>query len=250
VHRGKKIAVVVPAYREAERIGRVLERIPALVDVVFVVDDGSDDETVAVARARADGRVRVHRHERNRGVGAAIATGYRLAFDGNADIAVVMAGDDQMDPRDLRSLLDPVCGEGVAYAKGNRLAWPDARRHMPTLRYLGNHVLSWLTRRVTGLPVQDSQCGYTALSARAARVVDLEALWPRYGYPNDLLGALAASRLEVRDVPVRPVYAGETSGIGWRHALLVIPFVLARILGRRFWGRSGPTRSPSQVTSE
>lgn len=248
MHRGKNIAVVVPAYREAERIGRVLERIPSLVDSVFVVDDGSDDETAAVAGAAGDARVHVHRHELNRGVGAAIATGYRLAFEGGADVAVVMAGDDQMDPRDLRSLLDPVCDEGVAYAKGNRLAWPGARRRMPTLRFLGNHVLSWLTRLVTGLRVQDSQCGYTALSAGAAHAVDLEKLWPRYGYPNDLLGALAASRLEVRDVPVRPVYAGEPSGIGWRHALLVIPFVLARVLGRRLWPTGPATRAPSRVS--
>lgn len=247
MHRGKHIAVVVPAYREAERIGRVLARIPPLVDSVFVIDDGSDDETATAARAHGDGRVQVHRHDSNRGVGAAIATGYRLAFAGGADIAVVMAGDDQMDPRDLPSLVDPVCGEGVAYAKGNRLAWPGARQRMPLLRFVGNHVLSWLTRLVTGLEVQDSQCGYTALSARAVEAVDLERLWPRYGYPNDLLGALAASRLEVRDVPVRPVYAGEPSGIGWRHALLVIPFVLARVLGRRLW--QAPTqRSPSRVS--
>jgi len=247
VHRGQEIAVVVPAYREAERIGRVLARIPAVVDSVIVVDDGSDDDTAAVAEAHPDRRVRVHRHESNRGVGAAIATGYRLAFEAGADVAVVMAGDDQMDPRDLLALVTPVCEEGVAYAKGNRLAWPGARRRMPTLRFVGNHVLSWLTRLVTGLRVHDSQCGYTALSARAARTVDLERLWPRYGYPNDLLGALAARRLEVRDVPVRPIYAGEPSGIGWRHALLVIPFVLIRVLGRRLSPR--PSTAPTASTA-
>ena len=233
MHRGQRIAVIVPAFQEAERVGRVLGTVPAFVDRILVIDDGSDDGTSEAARGVADDRVRVHRHERNRGVGAAIATGYQLAFeDEGAAIAVVMAGDAQMDPLDLSALLEPVC-EGAAYAKGNRLAWPGARQAMPLLRFAGNHVLSWLTRRVTGLPVHDSQCGYTALSARAAAQIDLGDLWPRYGYPNDLLGALAARGLEVRDVPVRPVYAGEKSGIGWRHALLIIPFVLARVLGRR-----------------
>ena len=233
MHHGQRIAVVVPAYREAERIGRVIARMPAYVDRIVVVDDGSDDGTATAAEATGDDRVRVLRHPENRGVGAAIASGYRVAFDEErADAAVVMAGDDQMHPDDLDALLAPL-RQGVAYAKGNRLAWPGARRAMPVARYLGNHVLSGLTRLATGLAVHDSQCGYTALSARAAHLLDLEALWPRYGYPNDLLGALAARGLSVRDVPVRPIYAGEASGIGWRHALVVIPWVLARVIARR-----------------
>ncbi|HEY6881423.1 MAG TPA: hypothetical protein VI299_25535, partial [Polyangiales bacterium] len=92
---------------------------------------------------------------------------------------------------------------------------------------------------VVGMPVRDSQCGYTALSARAAALLPLEKLWPRYGYPNDLLGMLAERGLTVREVVVRPVYADETSGIGLRHALVVIPFVLLRVVLRRVAGALG-----------
>lgn len=231
---GKRIAVVVPAFDEARLIGRTLRAIPELVDLVVVVDDASRDATSEAARAVGDARVEVVRHPHNRGVGAAIATGYARAFERGADVAVVMAGDAQMDPDDLPALLAPVVSGTAGYAKGNRLAWPGARRAMPTSRWLGNVVLSWLTRLATGLSIEDSQCGYTALSADAARSVSLAELWPRYGYPNDLIGTLARHEVVIADVPVRPVYADERSGVGWRHALVVVPSVLFRVWMRRF----------------
>jgi hypothetical protein len=112
---------------------------------------------------------------------------------------------------------------------------------MPLSRWLGNHVLSVLTRWATGLDVRDSQCGYTALARSAADQLGLEQLWPRYGYPNDLLGRAAAAKLRVSEVSVRPIYADETSGIGWRHALFVVPFVLARVVLRRIARRRSPS---------
>jgi hypothetical protein len=138
-----------------------------------------------------------------------------------------------MDPADLPNVLAPVLRGEAEYVKGNRLSYPGARRRMPWTRWVGNTVLSALTRAVTGTPVQDSQCGYTALSRRAAELLPLEQLWPRYGYPNDLLGMIAERGLRVREVVVRPVYADEISGVGLRHALVVVPFVLARVFLRR-----------------
>lgn len=227
------MAVVVPAYREARLIGRTLRAIPAWIDDVVVVDDGSDDDTAGAAERHGDRRVRVVRHPTNRGVGAAIATGYRHAFEAGADVAVVMAGDAQMDPDDLPRLLQAV-GQGAGYAKGDRLSWPEARKRMPWTRWLGNHILAALTRWATGLDVRDSQCGYTALSREAASLLDLESIWPRYGYPNDLLGAMATAGVTVQEVPVRPVYRDEESGVGWRDAVIVIPALLARVAWRRW----------------
>lgn len=230
---GARVAVVVPAFDEARLIDRTLARVPAFVDLVVVVDDASRDDTAARARACGDARVVVVTHALNRGVGAAIASGYDAAFRAGADVAVVMAGDAQMDPADLPALLAPVLRGEADYAKGDRLSHPQARTAMPRARYVGNHVLSALTRMATGLPIRDAQCGYTALSRAGAGRLALAALWPRYGYPNDLLGRAAAAGLRVRDVTVRPVYADETSGIGLRHALFVVPFVLARVVARR-----------------
>jgi glycosyltransferase involved in cell wall biosynthesis len=230
---GTRVAVVVPAFNEARLIGRTLDRVPAFVDQIVVVDDGSTDDTAARARSSSDPRIAVFEHATNRGVGAAIASGYRAAFLSGADIAVVMAGDAQMDPADLPALLAPLVRGEADYTKGDRLSYPRAHAEMPVTRFFGNHALSALTRLVTGLPVRDSQCGYTALSRRAEERLGVEELWPRYGYPNDLLGRAAAAGLRVRDVTVRPVYADEASGVGLRHALFVVPWVLARVAGRR-----------------
>jgi glycosyltransferase involved in cell wall biosynthesis len=228
-----KIAVVVPAFCEERLIPRTLRGIPGFVSLIVVVDDGSPDRTREAARSVGDPRVRVVRHAVNRGVGAAIVTGYRAAFAAGADVCAVMAGDAQMDPDDLWTLVEPVVRGEVDYCKGDRMSHPEARTRMPRERWLGNGMLSWLTERAVGVRVRDAQCGYTALSARAAAQLPLEKLWPRYGYPNDLLGMLAERGLPVREVVVRPVYADEASGIGLRHALLVIPFVLLRVLLRR-----------------
>ena len=228
-----RVDVVIPAHNEARLVGSTLRSIPSFVRAIHLVDDASDDETSSAALAVGDARLRVHRHRENLGVGAAILTGYRAAFGEGADHVVVMAGDGQMDPRDLPVLLAPLMKGEADYAKGDRLSWPGAVNRMPMSRFLGNHALSALTRRATGVCVQDSQCGYTALARRASGVLLEHGFWARYGYPNDVIGRMALAGARVVDVPVRPVYADEESGIGWRHALFVVPYVLGRVALRR-----------------
>lgn len=230
---GARVAVVVPAHNEERLIARTLRSIPAYVDHIVVVDDGSTDGTSREVASVVDPRIELVQHAHNRGVGAAIVTGYRRAFEAGAHVAAVMAGDGQMDPDDLDALLAPVIAGEADYAKGDRLSHPSAFARMPLARWVGNHGLSAMTRLATGLRVRDSQCGYTALSRAAFLQLDVDALWPRYGYPNDLLSQLAVARLRVRDVVVRPVYGDEESGIRPRHLLTVFPFVLAKSFVRR-----------------
>lgn len=223
---GQVVAVVVPTFDEERRVGRVVARIPRWVDHVVVVDDGSSDETARVARSAGGTRTAVLQHVANKGVGAALVTGYRHALAFGADVIAVMAGDDQMDPDDLALVVEPVALGRAAYVKGNRFVHAE-RRRMPFFRRVAGRVLAALTRAATGLLIDDSQCGYTALSARAAATLPLDDLWRRFGYPNDLLGLLADGGFTVAEVPVRPVYAGERSGVRPWHAL-VVAFVIAR----------------------
>jgi glycosyltransferase involved in cell wall biosynthesis len=223
---GQVVAVVVPAFDEELRVGRVVSRIPAWVDRIVVVDDGSSDRTAEVAELAGGARAAVLRHTANRGVGAALVTGYRDALAAGADVIAVMAGDDQMDPDDLFCVVEPVALGRAAYVKGNRFVHTE-RRSMPFWRRVAGRLLAALTRAATGFTIDDSQCGYTALSARAAAALPLDDLWHRFGYPNDLLGLLAASNLSVAEVPVRPVYAGQRSGVRPWHAL-VVAFVIVR----------------------
>jgi glycosyltransferase involved in cell wall biosynthesis len=122
-YRGKRIAVVVPAYNEEDLIGEVLDGIPDYVAKVYVVDDGSADMTGAIIEdyAHLDPRFVAIHHNPNRGVGAAITTGYLQAVEDGMDIAAVMAGDNQMDPAYLPDLLDPIVDGRADYTKGNRL---------------------------------------------------------------------------------------------------------------------------------
>ena len=242
--RNAQIAVIVPAYNEGRHIAATLRSVPAYVDHVIVVDDGSGDDTVRRAHnvAEADPRLCVLRHAHNAGVGAALRTGYLHALAVGAEIVAVMAGDGQMHPEDLAALLAPVVNGEADYAKGNRLAHPEVVRRMPWTRLLGNQALSLMTRWATGLRVHDSQCGYTALHRRVAEQLPWDALWSGYGYPNDLLGKLQQLDARVCDVVVRPVYADEQSGIRLRHALFVVPYVLLRVLLARLYGPSA-TRS-------
>jgi glycosyltransferase involved in cell wall biosynthesis len=225
----RRIAVVIPAYREARLIAGTLSSLPDFVDSVYVVDDGSPDATARVAQSVGDARVRVLQHAVNLGVGAAIVTGYRRALAEQADVVAVMGGDAQMDPRDLPALLAPIVAGRADYIKGNRFRSAE-RSNMPLLRRLAGKVLSLATRLASGLDVDDCQCGYTAISRHALCTLPLDELWPRFGYPNDLLLLLAQHGLSVGEVTVRPRYGDERSGVRPWHAALILGLIARRWL--------------------
>jgi glycosyltransferase involved in cell wall biosynthesis len=234
---GKRVAVVVPAYDEETLVVETLRGIPELVDRVYVVDDASRDGTGRRAGELGDARVELIRHERNAGVGAAIVTGYRRALEEGVDVTCVMAADNQMDPAELHELVEPVARGEVEYAKANRLVSGEAWKIIPRTRYLGNAVLSLLTKIASGYwHVADSQAGYTAISRDALERLDLEQVYPRYGFPNDMLVHLNVQNARVRDVPSRPIYhVGEESGIRLRS---VVPRI-SWLLFKAFWWRLG-----------
>ncbi|HKY36142.1 MAG TPA: glycosyltransferase family 2 protein [Polyangiaceae bacterium] len=223
----RRIAVVIPAYREARLIRRTLAGLPGFVDAIYVVDDASPDATGDEATASGDPRLRLIRHAKNQGVGAAIVTGYRAALIEQADVVAVMGGDAQMDPDELESVLTPVLAGQADYVKGNRFRSAE-RRNMPWTRRLAGRVLSALTRLASGLNVGDCQCGYTAIGRQALYALPLAELWPRFGYPNDLLLLASRFRLRVKEVTVRPVYADEDSGVRAWHALLILWLIVRR----------------------
>jgi glycosyltransferase involved in cell wall biosynthesis len=233
--RQLRVSVVVPAFNEARKITATIGSIPEYVDHIFVVDDASTDDTAELAANARVTPVHVVRHGRNVGVGGAIATGYKHALAAGADVAVVMAGDGQMDPADLPALLSPIADDAADYVKGNRFKHPEIWSAMPKTRIVGNVLLSAATRLTSGYThVFDSQCGYTAIHRRALESIDLDVLWTRYGYPNDLLSRLYVAGARVVDVPVRPIYGEHwKSGINFGTALHPIPWVLLRSWGTR-----------------
>jgi len=250
----RTVVVVVPAFREEALIAGVIETMPSFVDAIVVVDDGSPDKTSARAREAASRwqplppsnatarTVEILRHPVRRGVGAAIATGYERALrltQHDHDVIAVMAGDGQMHPDDLMAVVRPVVGGAVDYVKGNRFGANGARQAMGTPRWVGGQVFSRLTAWAIGQPIDDSQCGYTAISRRALEQLDLTRFWPSFGYPNDLLGLLAAQGSSIAEVAVRPVYGNEVSKLRLRH-LPPIFFLIARAAVRRQRSKASP----------
>ena len=236
----QNIAVVVPCYNEELLIGRVIETMPDFVDRVYVVDDCSSDATCEKVEsyigksAEQEMDVCLIRHVENQGVGAAIVTGYKEAIADGMDVVAVMAGDAQMDPDDLQSVITPVVYDEADYVKGNRLFTGEAWETIPRYRYLGNSVLSLLTKIASGYwHIADSQTGYTAISRKTLEALPLTKLYKRYGYPNHLLVMLNVYNFRAIDVPVRPVYnVGEKSGIRLHK---VIPRMSWLLLKQFFW---------------
>ncbi|WP_306059021.1 glycosyltransferase family 2 protein [Natronococcus wangiae] len=249
MYKGKSIGVVVTAYDEDAFVGRVIETVPAFVDRIYVVDDASPDdcwdviervaarinegESAEPERAVADGgdgrRVVPIRHDENRGYGGAVKTGYERAVDDGIDVVAVMNGDGQMDPAILDRIVDPVVDGEADYAKGNRLLTPEDRASMSTFRFVGNAMLTGLSKFATGYwTMSDPQNGYTAISREAIDELDLESITDNYGFLNHVLTHLNVNEFRVVDVPMTAVYGDETSSIGYPSFVKFVSLLLLR----------------------
>ena len=206
MYQGMSIGVVIPARNEVEHLAGVLSGIPSFVDKVVVVDDGSSDGTGELA-----GDADVVRLE-GEGVGSAIDHGHRRLLEvmDSEFISVVMAGDGQMDPDDMESLITPIVNRQAHHSKGERV---DRAGKMPLYRRIGTFILSILTTLACGQTIRDPQCGYTATSSEVLESWNWERSWKGYGYPNWWLMALSEKGWRISHVPVRAIYEGQKSGI-------------------------------------
>ena len=220
MYKNKTVGVVVPCYNEETQISIVIDTMPDFVDKIVIVDDVSKDKTVEIVKSYKEkfpGKIELICHEVNKGVGGAISTGYIWCRDNKLDVATVMAGDAQMDPNDLPSLLDPVVDDKTDYSKGNRLISGEAWKKIPTVRYFGNTALTLMTKIASGYwHVTDSQTGYTVINRKALKLLPLEDIFPRYGMPNDFLVTLNIFNMRVMDVPINPLY-----GVGERSKMTI-----------------------------
>jgi glycosyltransferase involved in cell wall biosynthesis len=180
-------------------------------------------------------RVILIRHLKNAGVGAAIANGYKWCKDHGIDCTAVMAGDGQMDPAELESICRPVIDEKIDYVKGNRLIHRSAWLVIPKIRFIGNSILSILTKFASGYwHVSDTQTGFTAISKSALQAICLHKIYKGYGMPNDMLVKLNIAFCSIKEVPIKPIYdIGEKSKM---KVLAVIPRI-ACLLFRSFFKR-------------
>jgi glycosyltransferase involved in cell wall biosynthesis len=158
-YRQPRVVAVIPAYNEDRFIGSVVLKSLPRVDALIVVDDGSADQTAAVA---TEAGAHVIRHGTNRGKGAALRTGFAAALDMGADVVVTFDGDGQHDPRQIPAVLAPLFTGEADLVIGSRFM--DMKNHIPVWRQFGQHVLTWATNAAAGVRASDSQSGFRAFS--------------------------------------------------------------------------------------
>jgi glycosyltransferase involved in cell wall biosynthesis len=235
--RGARVGVVIPAYRVADQIERVIGGIPGWVEVIVVVEDKSPDDTAERVTRLDDPRVTLIRHAENRGVGGAMKSGFAEALRHDVDVVVKMDGDDQMDPAHLPTLVGPLIAGTADVVKANRYSSLSSLHGMPIVRVLGNGGLAFLVKLASGYwTVFDPANGYVAVRAPALERLDLEELPDRYFFESGFLIELGIQRAVVTDVPIPARYADEHSSLSPLRVLLEFPPRLAWGLARRvFW---------------
>jgi len=203
--KGKKISVIIPAYNEEDRLPRVLEGIPAFVDEVIVIDDGSLDGTYNVAKAFAekDTRIKAIRLEKNCGKGCAMREGIRHS---TGDIVVFMDADGQHKPGEIIKLVEPIAKGEADMVIGARRIQEVGKR--PWVRRLSNVITTRLIRLKLRTYVYDTQSGFRAY--RREFLPEIES--DRYEVETEMLIKAAKMGARIREVPVSMIYDPRREG--------------------------------------
>lgn len=221
----EKIAVVIPCFRVKAKILDVIQRVPASISYIIIVDDQCPENSGTWVKENCrDPRLTVVHHPENQGVGGAMVTGYRTALELGASVIVKIDGDGQMAPELIPRFVDPILAGRADYTKGNRFFRRQFLSGMPLIRLFGNMSLSFVTKVVTGYwQLMDPTNGYTAIHARVLSEILTDPLEKRYFFETDMLFRLSALRAVVMDVPMRAVYADERSSLSVRRVLMTWP---------------------------
>jgi glycosyltransferase involved in cell wall biosynthesis len=234
-----KIAIVIPAYRVKEKITQVVNGVPDFVDYVIVVDDCCPQKSgkfIETQKITSAAKLELIFHQDNKGVGGAVITGYTRALELGCDIIVKVDGDGQMDLDYLTQLIDPIISGDADYTKGNRFVDFKMLRKMPKIRLIGNSVLSFLLKAVSGYwDIMDPTNGYTAINSKALRNINLEKLSNRYFFESDMLINLNIHRQVVKDVAIPAKYDDEESSLSITKTFLQFPFYLISGLFKRIF---------------
>ncbi len=200
-----KMAAVIPAYNEADKVAAVVEGSLSFVDAVVVVDDCSSDRTREAAEAA--GAV-VISHERNRGKGAALHTGLRWAGERGFAAAVTLDADGQHDPAEIPRLVRRFRATSADIVVGTRMR---NRADMPLDRALTNLVTSIVISAIAGTRISDSQCGFRLI--RLATAGRLRIATSRFESESEILVKAARRGMKIVEAPVTAIYRDEESKI-------------------------------------
>ncbi len=199
-----RVAALIPAYREARHIAAVVRATLPHADEVWVVDDGSPDDTAAVAEAAG---ARLVRHPANLGKGAAIKTGLAALRERGARFIVLLDGDGQHAAEEIPRFV-AAAEAGAELVVGNRF---NDVRTMPVIRRGVNRFMSWRISRACGTPIPDTQCGFRLLARDAVPAMLGET--DRFDFETEMLVLAARAGRKIASVPISTIYGEEKSKI-------------------------------------
>jgi len=195
------IFVVIPAFNEASVIRQVLQSLQPLGHRIVVVDDASDDQTVAIAREYTPD---VLEHLINRGQGAALKTGIQYALQQGADIIVTYDADGQHRVEDIAALLAPIEKGECEVALGSRYLTELSEQHVPLMRKILHRLAVGYTNLSTGLQLTDTHNGLRAMTAKAAREIHFQQ--DRMAHASEILEEIGRKQIPFQEVPVTIYY--------------------------------------------
>ncbi len=202
------VLALIPGYQAAPWIGGVVTATRAYLPVV-VVDDGSTDDTAFQAEAAG---ATVLRQVPNAGKGAALRAGFRHALASGADAVVTLDADGQHDPEDIPAFLAAFAAARPELVVGRR-----DFASMPLVRRVSNTVGGWVFSAAVGRTVPDNQSGYRLIGRRLMTAL-LDSNEAGFEFEVEMIARCLALGLPIADVPIRTIYAGESSHIRpWRH---------------------------------
>jgi len=203
---GKRPYIIagIPAYNEEKTIAKVVLLTKKYVDKVIVADDGSTDMTAEIAEAVG---AEVIRHKENMGYGAALRTIFHKAREENADILVILDADEQHDPNEIPTLIEPLLKDEADLVIGSRfLGKTDARKY----RALGVKIITKTANILAGTKLTDAQSGFRAYNKKAIQVI--RPTDDGMGASVEILTQATEAKLRIKEVPITIRYEGlETS---------------------------------------
>ncbi len=199
------ICVLIPSYNEAKTIGRIIKDVRAMGLAVYVVDDGSSDDTAAIARA--EGAI-VVKHEKNMGKGASLREGFRHILKKNYEAVVVIDADGQHEACSIPDFIKHAVETNADIVTGNRMLDTSA---MPYTRRKTNQFMSYVISKICGQNIPDSQCGYRLIKRKVLEDVQLDS--SNFEIESELIIKACRKGFKVGVVPIRTVYQDEKSRI-------------------------------------
>ena len=210
-----RVCVIIPCFRVKAHISDVIKHIPSSVSKIYVVDDCCPESSGKYVQENVeDLRVEVLFNDVNLGVGGALKTGYKKGLAEGFDIFIKIDGDGQMNPKLTPFFIDPIISKKADYTKGSRFHSLNSLEGMPTIRKLGNSILSLVNKFSSGYwDVMDPTNGFTAIHKTALGQLPLDKISNRYFFESDMLFRLGTIRAVVKDIPMDAVYADESSNL-------------------------------------